>query len=485
MSKGRGTVWKRPENGRWSFRVDLPPVNGKRREVRKHGFTTRREAAAALDEVIRRRDGRVIENAKITVGQFLTGWITEQRLDLKPTTWFGYERYVRLDIVPALGDVPLQGLHYDHVRGFVDDLIAAGRGTTTIRRIFSVLASALAAAVEQRRILHDPSDGVKLPQVEKAEMTVWSTDEALAFMEDTADDRLGPLFELMLATGLRRGEALALTWDDVDIDGRRLVVRRTLSEVGGKLVFSKPKTESSAAAVALMGRAVAALEVQALRQQLERDELGADYADQRLVFAREDGAPIRPETVSKRFPVLCKAAGVPRIRVHDLRHTAATLMIRSGVPLVVVSKILRHKTYSFTADTYGHLTEEIATEAAATYGAMLDAAKAERASVRAARERAHVEAAEGGAPRLRPVDHENDEGGSPSPGNRLVSDGAPEGIRTPNLLIRSQMLYPLSYGRVLCSCTCSTLPEATEIARAGSAEAPGFEPGMGGYPKPH
>jgi integrase len=93
--------------------------------------------------------------------------------------------------------------------------------------------------------------------------------------------------------------------------------------------------------------------VQALRQQLERDELGADYADQRLVFAREDGAPIRPETVSKRFPVLCKAAGVPRIRVHDLRHTAATLMIRSGVPLVVVSKVLRHKTYSFTADTYG------------------------------------------------------------------------------------------------------------------------------------
>jgi hypothetical protein len=85
-------------------------------------------------------------------------------------------------------------------------------------------------------------------------------------------------------------------------------VRRTLSEVGGRLVFSKPKTESSAAAVALMGRAVAALEVQALRQQLERDELGADYADQRLVFAREDGAPTRPETVSKRFPVLCKAA---------------------------------------------------------------------------------------------------------------------------------------------------------------------------------
>jgi site-specific recombinase XerC len=108
--------------------------------------------------------------------------------------------------------VPLQTLHYDHVRGFVDDLIASGRGATTIRRILSVLASALAAAVEQRRILHDPSDGVKLPQVEKVEMTVWSTDEALAFMEHTADDRLGPLFELMLATGLRPACAAVRRW---------------------------------------------------------------------------------------------------------------------------------------------------------------------------------------------------------------------------------------------------------------------------------
>jgi phage-related tail fiber protein len=155
------------------------------------------------------------------------------------------------------------------------------------------------------------------------------------------------------------------------------------------------------------------------------------------VFAREDGAPVRPETVSERLPALCKAAGVRRIRVHDLRHTAATLMIRSGVPLVTVSKILRHKTYGFTADTYGHLTEEIATEAAATYGAMLDAATAERAAIRAVRERTHDARSTEDAPTMRSNDHVNDNGGSPFSENRQVIDGAPDGIRTPNLLIRS------------------------------------------------
>jgi integrase len=117
------------------------------------------------------------------------------------------------------------------------------------------------------------------------------------------------------------GCAAARRWEDIDIERRALVVRRTLSDVGGRLVFSEPKTRASAAGVGLPSRVGTALEVQAMRQQLERDESGEAYADQRLVFARENGAPIRPEHVSKRFPSLCAAAGVPRIRIHDLHGT--------------------------------------------------------------------------------------------------------------------------------------------------------------------
>lgn len=148
MTSGKGTIWRRPESGTWSYRVDLPPVDGKRREARKHGFGTKREATAARDAVLKRRDMRVTENGKITTGEYLAGWIAEQRHERKPSTWFNYERYTRMDLIPALGTVALQELHHDHVRQFVADLVAAGRGPTTVRRIVAVLSSALSDAVE-------------------------------------------------------------------------------------------------------------------------------------------------------------------------------------------------------------------------------------------------------------------------------------------------------------------------------------------------
>jgi len=352
-----------------------------RDERRGYGFATKREAQAALDKVLQRRDKRVTEDAKITVGQFLPAWFAEREHDLKPSTLLNYRRYIELDIVPALGTVALQALHHDHIRVFVADLTAAGRGPTTVRRIIATLSSALADAVEQHRILNNPATHVTLPKVEKAERVPWSTAQAITFLEHVTDDRLGPLFELLVGTGLRQGEALALRWEDIDIEARSLMVRRTLSDVGGHLVFSEPKTRASAAGVGLPSRVVTALEVQAMRQQMERDEWAEEYDDLRLVFARESGAPIRPEHVLKRFGTLCRAAGVPAIRVHDLRHTAATLMIGSGVPLAVVSKVLRRTPVSITADHDGHLTPEIST-AAHTFGAALHAASAERGAGR-------------------------------------------------------------------------------------------------------
>ena len=199
----------------------------------------------------------------------------------------------------------------------------------------------------------------------------WTAEQAVTFLEHVADDRLGPLFEVLIDCGLRRGEVLALRWCDIDIERRALFVRRTLSDVGGRLVFSEPKTRASTAGVGLPARVVTALEVQEMRQSMERAEWDSAYEDQGLVFARENGTPIRPEHVVKRFGPLCRAAGVPKITIHDLRHTAATLMIGSGVPLAVVSKVLRHTQVSITADLYGHLTPEIATSATDTFGAAL------------------------------------------------------------------------------------------------------------------
>jgi len=244
--------------------------------------------------------------------------------------------------------------------------------------------------VRQRRLPHNVAQHVSLPPITTAEREPWSAAQAVTFLDyvHRAGDRLADLFEVIIGTGLRRGEALALRWAYVDLDARVLFVhplRGTLSDVAGHLMFTAPKTKGSAAGVGLSARVVDALKRQSARQAVERAEWNETYEDDDLVFARENGSPLRPDKVLDRFHVLTAQAGLPRVRIHDLRHLAATLMIAAGVPLPLVSKTLRHAASAITADLYGHLTNESALAAADGLGAVLDAAAAELASERAAR----------------------------------------------------------------------------------------------------
>src|SRR4051794_23253994 len=186
---------------------------------------------------------------------------------------------------------------------------------------------------------------------------------------------------------MRRGEVLALRWSDVDLEARTLYVhprRGTLSDVNGRLLFTAPKTPGSSAGVGLSPRVIAAFQRQRERQALDRARWAEAYEDQDLVFARENGAPLRPKTVLERFHMLTAEADLPRVRIHDLRHLAATLMLAAGVPLPLVSKTLRHSKTGITADLYGHLTRGAAHAAADSLGAALDAAAAELLGERAA-----------------------------------------------------------------------------------------------------
>jgi integrase len=294
-----------------------------------------------------------------------------------------YSEYVHKTLIPAIGSVRVQGLRHDHVQKMVDDLTAAGRGATTVRRVVATLSSALSDGVRERRLTHNVAEHVRLPKVHRTEPIVWTAAQAVHFLATVTDDPLAPLFEVLIGTGLRRGECLALRWPFVDIASRTLVVdpkRGTLSDVAGRLVFTAPKTTGSAAGVGLSARVVAALVRQAERQQLDRLQWGAAYEDDALVFARENGTPLRPEYVLRRFYELTAAAGLPRVPLHNLRHLAATLMLGSGVPLAVASKVLRHSQVGITADLYGHLTREVSHAAVDGLAAVLDAAAAERAN---------------------------------------------------------------------------------------------------------
>jgi integrase len=173
-------------------------------------------------------------------------------------------------------------------------------------------------------------------------------------------DPLIELYEVFLGTGMRRGEALALHWRDVDLDARMLFVRYTLSNIDNSTpVFTTPKTRTSHAWIGLSGRIVAALQRQRERQRLQR-LASSRYRDQDLVFTRADGQPLRPEYVLRHLHQLTDSADLPRIRVHDLRHFAATTMLSSQVPLAMASKTMRHSTLSTTTEVYGHLLRHVA-----------------------------------------------------------------------------------------------------------------------------
>jgi integrase len=379
-------------HGSWAFAVDMPSPDRKRKTMHRSGYATRSDARTALARVLECERAGVILDDTQTVADYLIGWLDAKARRLKPTTIARYRDYLHNDLLPAFGAVRLERLTHQHVDQFVRIQLAAGRGPVTVRRCVATLSSALNDAIRQRRLTHNAARYTAVPLPRRVERPCWTIEETAAFLRycHQINDPLTELYEVLICTGMRKGEALGLHWTDVDLNARLLFVRHTLVAVdNSRLVLNAPKTTGSRDWVALSTRAVSALRRRARRHRAEA-LTGAAYHDQGLVFCRPDGHPLRPEYALRHFYDLTDAAGVPRIRVHDLRHLAATIMIASGVPLAMVSKTLRHSTLSTTVDIYGHLTRQAAQDAVAT---ALNAAerKAKRPRQEAARVRPHCD----------------------------------------------------------------------------------------------
>jgi len=357
-----------PRHGNWAFAVDMPSPDGKRADAR-----------AALARVLEcERAGVLLDDAQ-SVADYLVAWLDAKARRLKPTTVARYRDYLRNDLLPAFGAIRLESLTHGHVDQFVRTQMAAGRGPVTVRRCVATLSSALNDAIRQRRLTHNAARYTAVPLPHRTERPCWTIEETARFLHHChqVNDSLTELYELLICTGMRKGEALGLHWTDVDLEARLLFVRHTLVAVdNSRLVFNTPKTTGSRDWIALSTRAVEALRRRAKRHRAEARS-GAAYRDQGLVFCRPNGQPLRPEYVLRHFYDLTEAAGLPSVRVHDLRHLAATIMIASGVPLAMVSKTLRHSTLSTTVDIYGHLTRQAAQDAVDATAAALDAAERE------------------------------------------------------------------------------------------------------------
>lgn len=371
------TLTSDSKHGTWTFAVDLASLGHWRHTMRRGGFASRAEAQTALGRVLACERAGIHLDDQQTVANYLTTWLADKSLVLKPTTIARYTDYIRNDLVPALGAVRLEKLSHAHIAVFIHHQLAAGRGPVTLRRCIATLSSALGDAVRHRRLTHNAAQYATTPRPPKPERVCWTPAQACAFLHCCAalNDPLADLFELLIGTGLRKGEALGLHWSDIDLDQRVLFVRHTLSDINNSTpVFTRPKTRTSLGWVGLSTRVVDALHRQAARQQRQRLHAAARYEDTDLVFTRANGQPLRPEYVLRRFHQLTRAAGLPRIRVHDLRHLAATLMIGANVPLAMASKTLRHSTLSTTVNIYGHLSPQVAHQAVDAISTALNAA---------------------------------------------------------------------------------------------------------------
>jgi len=406
--------------------------------MRRGGFSTKSAASRALNDVTNRVIQGVQVDDRETVATFLGRWLQVQAGDSKSTTVRSYRAHVDNVIVPAIGHVPIERLRAEHVEQLLVDALTGGRGPVTVRRIHATLRSALTYAVKTRRLPFNVASNVTPPNGARPEVQPWSAGELATFLRHVETDRLGPLFEVIAACGLRRGEALGLRWSDLDFTNRTARIRQTVVDVGGRLEFSTPKTKSSEASVPLTERAMHALLQWRLGQDIDRQLWGSAYEDHGLVFARENGAPLRPEFVTRRFVALSTAAGLREILLHDLRHGAASLMLAAGVPMAIVSKMLRHSSIGITVDTYGHLSEETARTASDAIGALLDAAldQAAKTAADTASDRTATTATAGAATERATAAAEKTKA--------QVKRGGPRGDRTHNPRIKSPLLCRLS-----------------------------------------
>ncbi len=361
-ANGEGTITKR-KDGRWEARLSLD-----RGQRKIYYGKTRQEVARKLATGTKaRQDGLPLVGERQSVRQYLEAWLESVQPSLRPRTLRRYEEYVRLHAIPELGRLPLSRLTPHHLQRLYAGRLDAGLSQTTVAHRHAVLHRARGQATRWGLTARNVADLVTPPRIVRHDMQALSPEQARAFLAAAREERLEALYAVALTTGMRQGELLALRWRDVDLEGGRLQVVATLQRTRDGFTFAEPKTGHSRRQVGLTEAAIVSLREHRSKQAAEQLWLGAAWEDKDLVFANEVGRPIEATNLLRRsFSPLLERAGLPRIRFHDLRHTAATLMLGRGVQPKIVSEMLGHSQIAVTLDLYSHVTptmQKAATEA--------------------------------------------------------------------------------------------------------------------------
>lgn len=375
-ANGEGSKPVQRKDGRWAAAVAWTDETGRKGRTWVYGKTAA-ETRTKVKAVARRLDdGLTAQDDKGKLDAFAATWVTSTLAasDRKQSTKTLYGGLTKSHIIGSkLGAMRLDRIKPGHIEAWVVELRDQGKAPSTVRQVYTVLRAVLDTAVRDGLIARNPAAAVKRPKAATTEAAHLTSAEVRALLTAAQGSRYVPLFELLVKTGLRRGEALALHWRDVDLDAGLLRVRGTLARVDGALTVTETKTEKSRRTVPLSPAAVDVLREVRQRQRREQLAAGSKWVKTPFVFTTEFGQPCDPRNASRALSTAAKAAKLEGVGLHTLRHSAASVMLMNGVPLKVVSDVLGHASVAITGDVYGHVSPDVSREALETLSEALDA----------------------------------------------------------------------------------------------------------------
>jgi integrase len=364
---GDGSIYPRGD-GRWVSYLRMADgrkkfFSGRTREIVRERLAEAQRQAHA---------GQLVVGPNQTLTDYLERWLADAVLHtVRPKTYMNYDLCVRR-LLPHVGRVRLRALAPEHIQHAQAELLKRGLAPRTVRQVHMVLRRALKQAVLWRLLASNPSDAVKPPRAERKEMRTLDEDEVRRLLSATAGMRHHSLWVFLVTTGVRLGEALGLKWADIDFKESRATLKRSLQrQRGAGLVLAELKTACSRRTVPFPAETLAVLRAHALAQEQDRRQAGELWQENDMVFPNPIGRPRDMAYLSASFHSALKRAGLPRLRIHDLRHTAATHLLTKHVHPKVVQELLGHSTIAITLDTYSHVLQPLAKEASAQMSSLL------------------------------------------------------------------------------------------------------------------
>lgn len=357
----------RKRGSSWEYRIKYnDPVTNKKKEKTKGGFRTKKEAqieAAEIEKKFYFNQHQIIQSEGLLVKDWLDQWIDVYGKQCEKTTLITRKRYINKQIIPSLGNYKLSQLSKMEYEKFINKLSDAGYARRTVQTIHSIFCTAINKAVDLELISHNKFTGIKVKQNEQIEdekVNFYSKDEVDIFINSAKTSKFHHylIAVLLLRTGMRKGEMLALTWDDINFEEKTISITKTRSDLGVK----KPKTPSSKRIIGIDNTLIEDLKKNRLWQKKNKIKYGQRYGNSSYLILKPDGTEMGEYGVNKVIDAIIAKTNLHHLTPHGLRHTHAIMLLESGANIKFVSTRLGHATINMTANVYIHITKKYETE---------------------------------------------------------------------------------------------------------------------------